>query len=120
MVLAYQAALAVLGAEEELVQVSHSDQQMLFMRMCLPGETWVSSQLTAGAGAVGEAGAGCVPYTMSQPLNRSISTRHRYVCGLGEQPSASTAWDEFLPGANASLHWSRLELPVLPYAEQTM
>lgn len=31
------------------------------------------------------------------------------VCGLGEQPSACTAWDKFLPGANTSLHWSRLE-----------
>lgn len=120
MVLAHQAALAMLGAEEEPVQVSYSDQQMLFMRLCLPGETWVSSQLTAGAGAEGEAAAGCIPYTTGQPLNWIISTQHRYVCGLGEQPSASTAWEEFLPEANASLHWSKLEPPVLPYAEQTM
>lgn len=53
------AALAVLQAEEELGQVSHSEQQMLFMRVCLPGETWVHSQPEAGAEAGGRLGRLC-------------------------------------------------------------
>jgi len=79
VVLACQVALPVRGDRKELAEVSHSDQQMLFTRASLPGQTWVRSQLAAGA--VGE-----VPYTTSLPLKWSILTRHRYVCGLGEQP----------------------------------
>lgn len=86
VVLACQVALAMLGAREELVEVSHSDQQMFFSRVSLPEETWVSTPLLAGAGTVGEAGAGCIPYTTNQPLNWSISAQRRYVCGLGCSP----------------------------------
>lgn len=86
------------GAVEEPIQVSHSDQQMLFTSVSPWGD---SGQQMTGAEAVREARTGCVPCMPRQPLSWIVSSGHRSVCGLGEalSPGTSSCLEQMPPSA---------------------